>query len=349
MSVYKRGKVFWYEFVLDGKRYRGTTKERKEQRAKQFEAIVITKLRENGEGSLMRSAPILRDFAERFLLHVERQGSSKSLDPDTVRYYKNGWRLLSQTLLAATRMDRIQASDLKEIVFPGGPSNANNAIRTLSRMYGYALEVKALRARPKFTTREEKERNLLIESQHEARLLSLARGTIRDVLIIILDSGMRPDEVLRMRPDHIHWERDCIDVPDGKSRDPRRVPLSDRMRAVLRDRQKDGQEWMFPGKSANGRRTTIAKAWEALLSAEKENASELGLAPLPAGLVLYCARHTFATNLLEDTKDIYQVAKVMGHSDLKVTEKYLHPREKNLAEIVNARNRRQMMHVIKSA
>jgi len=48
--------------------------------------------------------PLLREYAARFLDYIEQT----PLDPDTKRYYRTGWRLLSNTKLAEMRLDTSQ-------------------------------------------------------------------------------------------------------------------------------------------------------------------------------------------------------------------------------------------------
>jgi hypothetical protein len=50
---------------------------------------------------------------------------------------------------------------------------------------------------------------------------------------------------------------------------------------------------------------------------------------------LHKFRHTYATRLLEQGADIVTVQKLMGHSDLKTTEKYLNPEDGLKRKAVN--------------
>jgi len=105
-------------------------------------------------------------------------------------------------------------------------------------------------------------REQTIDLDTEAKLLSVGKQPMEDVLIIIQDTGMRPDEVFRIRVENINWNRRLIFNPHGKSRAPRRhVPISQRMLELLLLRSGGRQEgWLFPSpRAAAGHPTTVAK------------------------------------------------------------------------------------------
>jgi hypothetical protein len=58
---------------------------------------------------------------------------------------------------------------------PGGPSNHNNALRTLRRTLGKAEEWRVLRGAPKIKLKQERERERIIDEQIEARLLPVCK------------------------------------------------------------------------------------------------------------------------------------------------------------------------------
>ena len=76
-------------------------------------------------------------------------------------------------------------------------------------------------------------REQTIDSDAEAKLLAAGRQPMRDVLII-RDTGMRPEEVFRIRVENIDWNRWLIFNPHGKTRASRRhVPISHRVFDLL--------------------------------------------------------------------------------------------------------------------
>lgn len=356
MAITLRGKFWHYEFMIDGRKYRGTTKETVKSRAKHVEALLIAEIRNNGGHVNLRRAPVLRDFASDFLKFVNAQTAAGQLDPDTQKYYTYGWKRLEATELAGMRIDQIGTSDAAVVTFPeGGASYANQAFRTLRRMLHFAVDQKVLRAAPKIKTLEELGRSALVESSTESLLLMHAPQPLADVLIIMMDCGMRPEEVMRMRKEHVLWDRSVVFVPYGKSfKSKRYVPLSDRMRHLLRRREQGTEQekanpWVFPSKRAKvGHLTTVAKQWAATLEIANLEAAEQKLPPIPSNLKLYCARHTFATDMLAEGLNVAEVKELMGHESLSTTMKYLHPDTSKAAETVNGRNRRKTLQLVKA-
>jgi hypothetical protein len=57
---------------------------------------------------------------------------SSALDPDTKRYYRNGWGRIESSLLANMRLDRITTEAVAVLELDGSPSWQNQALRTLS-------------------------------------------------------------------------------------------------------------------------------------------------------------------------------------------------------------------------
>lgn len=106
----------------------------------------------------------------------------------------------------------------------------------------------------------------------------MAEQPLRDVLIVMRDMGLRPDEMLRMRWEAVHWEKRLYFNPYGKSRKARRwIPMSQRAVDALKNRLQEQtirattrrgklcaspepSKWVFPSKKAEaGHLTTVAK------------------------------------------------------------------------------------------
>jgi site-specific recombinase XerD len=62
------------------------------------------------------------------------------------------------------------------------------------------------------------------------------------------------------------------------------------------------------------------------------------LAGLNTKLNFHSLRHTFASWLVQRSVSIYEVSKLLGHSDLKVTQIYAHLKQENLENAVDTLN-----------
>ncbi len=106
--------------------------------------------------------------------------------------------MLSQNPIAAMRLAHITTDEAEALRFEHSPANANRALRTLRRTMGKAAEWGVIAAAPRIKLMKEEGRSATIDSEAEGKLLAVAKQPLRDVLIIVLDSGMRPGEVFRL-------------------------------------------------------------------------------------------------------------------------------------------------------
>jgi len=328
--LYRRGNTWHYDFTVAGHRQRGTTGQTSESKARKIESKLIAEAERSGPSAMLRRAPLLCDFAPRFLEWVEH---ARHLAPKTRRYYRVGWKQIHSTPLIGMNLDRITSEELDSLALSGSPAYVNQGLRTLRRLLGKAVEWKVIAVAPTVKLMEEVGREMTIDPETEAKLLAVAKQPMRDVLIMIQDTGMRPEEVFRIRIENINWSQRLIFNPNGKTKAARRnVPISERMFDLLMFRcAGKTQGWLFPSLRADsGHLTTVAKQFREARSA----------AGLPESLVLYCARHTFGTAAYSATGNLAMVMNVMGHTDVRTAMRYQHPVLDSVREAIDQRNLR---------
>lgn len=331
MSLFRRGRIWWCHFFVAGKRYRYSTKQTTESKARQYESTLVAEIRDRGPSAVPEKAPTLRAYSVRFFYWVH---NTNQLKPNSRKYYRYGWEQLKDTPLAGMRLDSITTDAVSIVPFAGSAAWANQARRTLRAMLGKAVRDNLIRQAPHIHLAEETGRDGILDDATEAKLLAVAIQPLKDVLLIMRDMGLRPIEVFRMRWEHVYWEKRLYFNPCGKSRKARRwVPLSQRVFDALRLRSSNESEWVFPSNRAGrGHITTVSKQFR--------RACEL--AGLSKWLVLYHARHAFGTYAMAQTKNPALVRDVMGHSDLRTTMIYQHPDLEPLRDAIDNRNKRVM-------
>ncbi len=330
MSLYKRGGVYHYDFTVFGRRYRGSTHKSDVAAARRFERDLIGKTEQGLEPKTIRRIPALREAAERFLALVD----ASDLAPKTKKYYHNGWRLLEGQEISSMLVSHISEDAISLLRFSGGNSNANNALRTLRRIFGKCVSWGYIPRVPKAKLKKELRREKLLDDVAEAKLMPFLRQPLKDILVIVRDTGMRNiSEVCRMRIEHIDWHDRVIFNPKGKTPEARRsVPMSDRVLDLLMTRCAGKTAgWVFSSdRSKTGHLTWI----------NQQFARARAKAGLPKDLVMYCARHDFGTYALSQTGNLAAVMKTMGHRDVKTAMQYQHPELESIRVVINDRNSR---------
>jgi integrase len=146
---------------------------------------------------------------------------------------------------------------------------------------------------------------------------------LRDVVTILLDCGLRPEECFRLTPDNI---RDgAIWIFRGKRKGSRRrILMTDRVRGFLDMRlsQIDANLWVFPARTKSGHieASTLRKQHAKALKASGVTRFEL-----------YVLRHTCLTRWAK-WMDPFTFHRVAGHADMKTTMRYVHPSDADMDE-----------------
>ena len=346
MSLTKRGNVWHFAFRWNGKRYRGSCKTSKEQEAKKVESLVLARLLEDGRAPGNKKIPTLADFSNRFFNWLEALPADRPPKAPTRKYYRVGWRMLESTPIAGMKLDHITA-DQPSIIkrrrreheqrSAHASADAEKSARVATSIHGASRETR----RGVRTGRTSGAVDGAVVASGHGRRTPTAKGRksrvswepFRTVLLIMLDSGLRPGEIFRMRWENIHWDKGLIFNPRGKSHKSRRyVPLTERVKAALLMRQKSVNEgWVFPSKKAQSGHITdreVSKQW---LEAKR-------LAGIPEAVVLYCARHRFSTDAMEGTGNVMAVMDAMGHQSVNTTRIYNHSNVTLIREAIERRN-----------
>jgi len=235
MSLYQRGNVWYYLFYVNGKRYRGSTKTENEKEAGRIYAKAMVAA-ESGESTKPKRPSLIQDFVKEFLEWLDQT----TLKPRTKADYKNGCRLILQSGLRGTRLDLISKDDIETTNFHESLASRDCAMRTLRRLLGKARDRHLIREAPRVKRPKVPGRERMVTDADEKGILPVCPRPLRDVLIIMLDSGLRNGEVVRMRWEYIDWEGAFCFNPEGKTpRARRKVPLSERVLELLRTIQQE--------------------------------------------------------------------------------------------------------------
>jgi len=149
----------------------------------------------------------------------------------------------------------------------------------------------------------------------------------RALLHMVYGSGLRVSEVVRLLPRHIESDRMMVYVKSGKGDKDRYTPLSGMALEELRTywREYRPAHWLFPGPSEDRPLTESAVQQVYYNALRKSGVRRVG--------GIHTLRHCFATHLMEQGTDIYALQRMLGHTSIKTTARYMHVREERLRAI----------------
>jgi integrase len=334
VSIYKRGRLYWYKFMWNGELVRESTKQGNDRLARQMEAAHRTSLAK-GEVGIREKKPVptLCEFC------------SKRIEPwAKVRpswlWYRSGIRPLSAYKpIAGTKLDSITGECIADYVGhrqSGGleAGTINRELRVLRRCLRLAVEWGVLERAPKVQMlRGEKRRERVVSEEELLRYLACGSPLLADVVATLNDTGLRPDECHRLRWENITWingRNGSLLVTEGKTAAARRVlPMTPRVRAILEakwnaaGKPQEGFVWPAPTKSGHIDHSTLKKAHARALKLS-------GVRPF----VIYSLRHSFATRVAPHV-DAWTLCKIMGWASLSVAMRYIHPSDERVLEAIS--------------
>ena len=361
MSVYRRGKVYWYKFNWNGEAIRESTKQGNPRIARQMEAAHKTSLAKGEVGIRERKpVPTLRAFAEADFLPFIR--STFAAKAKTKSYYLNGVKsLLADTKLSGESLDEITSEKIAGFISKRQGADLqvasiNRELQVLRRMFALAQEWgKVEKVLPRVRMMPgERHRDRVLSTEEEKRYLDNSAPLLRDVATILLDCGLRPEECLRLRWENVRGG--CIEIQYGKTDNARRrVPVSPRVAAVLEMRKTDAKsEWVFPAATISGHIEPASLKRQHLAACEGQENREAN-AKLKSGepkkwsvvlFPLYTLRHTCLTRWAPHM-DPWTLAHIAGHRDMSITKRYVHPQAETIrAAMERARSGHNSGHTV---
>jgi site-specific recombinase XerD len=169
-----------------------------------------------------------------------------------------------------------------------------------------------------FQKRGRKLPNVLAAEEVTSILEAAPNAKYRAFFMTAYGCGLRPSEVLALRPVHIDSTRMVIRVEQGKGRKDRDVMLPARLLEELRVcwRTYRPKEFLFEGR-VRGRPLAQHSVRQAFTWARLR-------AGIHKRVTIGSLRHAFATHLLENGTNIRVIQVLLGHRSLATTQVYTH-------------------------
>jgi integrase len=194
---------------------------------------------------------------------------------------------------------------------------------------------------PLLEVNNKKERYLSVdEAQRLYEAVRASENTMLQYIVpMLILTGARKREVLDAQWQDFDLARRIWRIPMSKSGKSRYVPLGDGAMTVLSTMPRSMKcEWAFANPQTNKPFVSVFCAW----NTARKNA---GLADVR----MHDLRHSFASLLVNSGRTLYEVQQILGHTQVKTTQRYAHLSQDTLLDAANAATRAVgsvMLHMV---
>jgi integrase len=172
-----------------------------------------------------------------------------------------------------------------------------------------------------------KERYLTVEEANALIVvLKLSDNKMLQYIIpILILTGARKNEVLKAKWEDFNCDTRLWRIPMTKSGKARHVPISDGLLLVLQAiPRSDNCTWLVPNPKTQLPYISFFCSWN---TARKS----VGLGDVR----VHDLRHSFASFLVNNGRSIYEVQRILGHTQIKTTQRYAHLSQDSLLAAAN--------------
>lgn len=192
------------------------------------------------------------------------------------------------------------------------PATSNRRLAAIGAIYRYMRRQGYDITNPaRYETRKkvgEKEPNT-IDIEDLKRALANTKGTIHLIIHVLVTTGIRVQELLDIEKRDIDERANEIKI-HGKGNKERTVPTTEEcMKELTQYARNMNQGKIFIG-------WTQRQLRETLYFTMREYSQAPQLSP-------HAIRHTYATTMAKNGISVYDLGKLMGHTDIKTTQKYI--------------------------
>lgn len=153
----------------------------------------------------------------------------------------------------------------------------------------------------------------------------------RTIIIFIYSTGARVSECVNIKLTDIDSKRMQVNIQEGKGLKQRQVQLSPILLTLLRSyfREYNPQYYLFEGAKGKGSHLGIT-AVRSICANARFRTPQIKKAYTP-----HTFRHSFATHHLEEGTNLLVIQRLLGHTCLSNTLKYLHVQQLCIDKLIN--------------
>ena len=246
-------------------------------------------------------------------------------------YMRTWLMVLADMPLADIKTDDLERLVVRPMLEDGkSPGSIERALAVFSSLWRDAWRQGLVSGNnPKSKVRKprlDNQRDRFLSQTEAARLLEALKErsiVAHDMAVLALFSGLRARECLKLTWADIDFDNGLIFVKHTKNKHNRHAHMTAEIRAMLLRRApwRDKPDKVFVGPELGESYCSIMPHFK--LTVDKIGLND-GISDRRQKVVFHTLRHTFASWLVMMGKPLYTISKLMGHRNIRWTERYAH-------------------------
>lgn len=238
-------------------------------------------------------------------------------------------------------MDQVSKSDVVALMSEHrkthAPGSCNRLLILLRYVFSLAKkwEIAGVKVNPTEgipLMKEDNKKERFLSAEEAERLFGQLKKSdnlmLQFIIPMLILTGARKREVLDARWEDFNFERRSWRIPYTKVGRPRHVPLADGVLKLLAAVPRFDCPWAFPNPKTGKPFENIFSAWNTARKA-------VGLGDVR----IHDLRHSYASFLVNAGRTLYEVQHLLGHTQVKTTQRYAHLSHDTLLAAANAATR----------
>jgi integrase len=326
-NIYKKknSDKWYYQVVLDGKRYQGSTRTSDKklaiQIAKSVEADVIRK-RFNIPGT--EKITVFKDIWKDYLKSLSNSSETVRRKKIASNHFLNEFENSDIKNISITDIKSYQVKRKLEIL--SLPKNINKReqeisfrsvnieMSTLSNFFNYCIERELLIKNPCtgiYKLNVLSRIKTLSDDDIEKLINAATNKLTKDIITFLIYTGARIGEALNLKWDDIDFKSEVIQMRGTKTKTDRFIPISDQLKEVIFNIDKNSG-YLFSYKDG-------AKI-KSIRTSFKTACRNAGIKDLH----IHDLRHVFASKMVMNGTSLYITGELLGHKSMQMTKRYSH-------------------------
>lgn len=202
------------------------------------------------------------------------------------------------------------------------PAYANKFLIFLSQAYHLAYEFEILQSSYNPTEKikyfeENNAKERYLTNQESKRLMEAVKQSpnihLKYIIPMLLLIGARKSEVLNAQWKHFDDIQKLWIIPITKNGKKRILPITPQLKQILKEIPSNKTLYLFANPKTNKPYVSVHNSWNT--ARKKANLDDVRMHDL---------KHSYASALVNAKCSLYEVQKLLGHKDIKMTQRYSH-------------------------